>query len=94
MSSPVDEEIAAYKAKINRHEAEIEQIKAHPKYKMFEEPYMGMIKSEKDGILACEAALQTLRQGQQGEFFSDASTRLSSSFRNLFLVFCKMNLPI
>jgi len=84
MSSPVDEEIAAYKAKINRHEAEIEQIKAHPKYKMFEEPYMGMIKSKEDGILACETAIHDLRQGQLGEFFSDTSTLLSSSFETCF----------
>ena len=84
MSSPVHDKIAGYEARINRHEAEIEQIKAHPQYKMFEEPYMWMIKSEKDGILACETAIHDLRQGQLGEFFSDTSTRLSSSFETCF----------
>ena len=85
MSSPViDEKIAGYEARITRHEAEIGQIKAHPQYKMFEEPYMGMIKSKEDGILACETAIHDLRQGQLGEFFSDVSTRLSSSFETCF----------
>ena len=84
MSFPVDEEVAEYKARIEEHRAEIKEIKAQPGYNMLAEPYMGMIKSKKDGILACETAIQTLRQGQLGEFFSDVSTHLSSSFRTCF----------
>jgi len=84
MSSPVDEEVAAYKTSIKEHRAEIKEIKAQPGYNMLAEPYMGMIKSKEDGILACETAIHDLRQGQLGEFFSDTSTLLSSSFETCF----------
>jgi len=86
MSSPVDEEIAAYKTKINRHEAEIEQIKAGSGlyHESSNKEKLDLIKSKEDGILACETAIHDLRQGQLGEFFSDVSTRLSSSFETCF----------
>ena len=85
MSSPaVDGKIAAYEARIEEHRAEIKEIKAQPGYNMLAEPYMGMIKSKEDGILACETAIHDLRQGQLGEFFSDTSTLLSSSFETCF----------
>jgi len=82
----VDGKIAAYEARIEEHRAKIKQIEAGTGLYEGTTPAEKRtdIKSEKDGILACEAALQTLRQGQLGEFFSDASTRLSSSFQACF----------
>ena len=87
MSSPViDEKIAGYEARITRHEAEIGQIKAGSGlyHESSNKEKLDLIKSEKDGIHDCEAAIQTLRQGQLGEFFSDVSSRLSSSFETCF----------
>ena len=86
MSSPVDEEITEYKATIKEHRAEIKEIKAGSGlyHDSSNKEKLDLIKSKEDGIHACETAIQTLRQGQLGEFFSDVSTRLSSSFETCF----------
>ena len=66
MASP-DEEIAGYKARIEEHRAKIAEIEIHPNYDMLVEPFLGLVKTEKDCILACETAIHDLRQQRQGK---------------------------
>mgnify|MGYP003386452703 FL=1 len=54
-----------YEQRIVRHEAEIADIKADKDYNRKEEPFIGLIKTEKDAILACETAIHDLRAQQQ-----------------------------
>ena len=66
-ASSNEAKIEKYERRIVRHEAEIEQITngAGLYTGLSNERKLGYIKSEKDGILACETALQTLRTQQQ-----------------------------
>ena len=85
-ASSNEAKIEKYEQRIVRHEAEIEQITngAGLYTGLSNEKKLELIKSKEDGILACETAIHDLRQGQLGEFFSDVSTRLSSSFETCF----------
>ena len=64
-SNPHDAKMEKYEQRIVQHEAEIVRIKAHERYDMLDDKFIGLIKSQEDGILACETALQTLRVQQQ-----------------------------
>jgi hypothetical protein len=60
-NSDVEQEIAGYKERITEHRAEIVAIKAHERYDMLDDKFIELIKSEKDGILACDTAIHDLR---------------------------------
>ena len=64
-ASSNETKIDEYEQRIARHQAEIADIKADKDYNRKEEPFIGLIKSEKDGILACEVAIHDLRAQQQ-----------------------------
>ena len=62
--SSIESEIAEYKLKIKKHEAKIEKIESHKDYDMAADKWIAVIKSEKDGILACEARILQLGNQQ------------------------------
>ena len=66
-ASSNETKIDEYEQRIARHQAEIVQIKNGDDLysELSKKEKLGYIKSEKDGILACETALQTLRAQQQ-----------------------------